>query len=430
MTGLIPASPEEIERDRNVPFNFTVNILDGAFFGMAFGFASLTAVLPLFISLMTDSAVWIGLIPAMHMVGWYLPQVFTAQGVARSAQFKPLVLRRTVLERVPFLGLVAVAWFLPGLGPKLGLLLTFLLMTCQGLGGGYTATAWQSMVAKIIPPRRWGFFFGIQAAAASLMGSVGVVAAGFILEKFEPPLNYTLCFLLASLILIISWFFLAMTREQKVAPPIVESHRPGFWRSVWGILRKDANFRWFTVARICFQLATMGFAFYSVYVVRQYDASESQVGIMTGVLTMTQMLVHPLVGWLGDRWSHRMAMSVGSLAAVLSVGIAFSARSVAWFYPAFALAGIANVTYWTNGMAMTLEFGRAEERPMYVGLLNTLIGPTALLAPIFGGKLADLYGYPAAFAASAVGGLLAMGMLVMAVRNPRKARLAQVGAEG
>ena len=88
MTGLIPASAEEIERDRNVPFNVTVNILDGAFFGMAFGFASLTAVLPLFISLMTDSAVWIGLIPAMHMVGWYLPQVFTAQGVARSAHFQ------------------------------------------------------------------------------------------------------------------------------------------------------------------------------------------------------------------------------------------------------------------------------------------------------------------------------------------------------
>lgn len=424
MTGLYPVSPEELERDRNVRFNFVVNMLDGGFFGMAFGFASLTAVLPLFISQMTDSAIWIGLIPSMHMVGWYLPQVFTAQGVARSARFKPLVLKRTVFERVPFFGLAAVAWFLPGMHPGVSLLLTFILMTLQGLGGGYTATAWQSMIAKVIPARRWGVFFGTQAAAASLAGSLSVVAAGFLLERVESPLSYALCFLLTAVIMVVSWFFLALTREQKQEPPAPKTQNTGFWRSLGEILRRDANFRWFTAARVCFSFATMGFAFYSVYVVRQYGATESQVGIMTGVLTMTQMLVHPLVGWLGDRWSHRVVMTFGALAAALSVGIAFSARSVGWFYPAFMLAGIANVTYWTNGMAMTLEFGRPEERAMYIGLLNTLIGPVAMLAPIFGGRLADLYGYPAAFAASAVGGLLALGLLILTVHNPRKSALA------
>ena len=38
----------------NVRFNATVNILDGAFFGAGLGFASVTTIIPLFVSLLTN----------------------------------------------------------------------------------------------------------------------------------------------------------------------------------------------------------------------------------------------------------------------------------------------------------------------------------------------------------------------------------------
>jgi hypothetical protein len=40
---------------RNFRLNYIVNLLDGGFFGFALGFASLTTVIPLFVSNMTDS---------------------------------------------------------------------------------------------------------------------------------------------------------------------------------------------------------------------------------------------------------------------------------------------------------------------------------------------------------------------------------------
>ena len=46
---------------KHVRFNAIVNILDGAFFGSALGFASFTTIIPLFVSQLTDSAILIGL---------------------------------------------------------------------------------------------------------------------------------------------------------------------------------------------------------------------------------------------------------------------------------------------------------------------------------------------------------------------------------
>ena len=149
-------SPAIIERNKNFPFNFIVNLMDGGLFGLALGFASFSTVIPLFVSTMTDSAILIGLIPAIHVVGWQLPQLFTAHRVSQQQRYKPMVMFFTVHERLPFLGLTLVAWFIPEIGPKIALFLTFMFLIWQGLGGGLTANAWQAMIAKIIPITRRG----------------------------------------------------------------------------------------------------------------------------------------------------------------------------------------------------------------------------------------------------------------------------------
>lgn len=408
------------ERDRHLRFNFIVNILDGGFFGFGIGFASFVTVLPLFVSTLTDSAILIGLIPAIHVVGWQLPQLFMARRVARLPRFKPMVLQLTIQERVPYLGLAAIAWFSPRLGPQLALGLTFLMLIWQGLGGGFTATAWQSMIGKIIPPNRWGLFFGSQAAAANLLASLSAVLAGLILERLASPMDFTLCFLFTVAAMAVSWFFLAQTREVQSPPAAAEPGLAAAQISLRAILRRDAAFRWFLVVRVLYQLATMGFAFYTVYAVRIHGLSEAMAGLLTGVLTIVQTAANPLLGWLGDRWGHRTAMGIGALAAILSALAAWGAPSAAWFYLVVILAAFANVAFWTIGLAMTLEFGSEVERPAYIGLSNTLIAPSAFLAPLFGGWLADRAGYPATFMASALGGVATLLVLVFALRGRRE----------
>ena len=409
-----------LELRKHLKHNLVVNLLDGGFFGFALGFASFVTVIPLFVSTMTNSAVLIGLIPAIHAMGWQLPQLLTADQVSRQKRYKPMVLLMTTQERIPFLGLAIVAWFVPVIGIQAALAITFMLLIWQGLGGGFTATAWQGMIGKIIPSERRGTFFGAQSAAANLMSSLGAVLAGLILENLGSPTDFTLVFLLAGASMSISWVFLSMTREPASRPVSTAATPRDFWKNLGVILKRDHNFRWFVVARMLSQLALMASAFYTVYAVRRHGMSEVTVGVMTGVMLGAQIAVNPILGWIGDRGSHRLAMEIGIAAATASALLAWWAPVASWFYVVFALAGVAYASIWTVGLAMTLEFGNEAERPAYIGLGNTLIAPATILAPFLGGWLADRSGYPAAFLASAAGGLATLVILRLFVRDPRR----------
>jgi MFS family permease len=404
---------------KHLRHNTIVNLLDGAFFGSALGFASFVTVLPLFVSSLTDSALLIGLIPAIHAMGWQLPQLFTANRLSQEKVYRPAVLKATIHERLPFIGLALLAWFSTSLDRRLALVLTFMLLIWQGLGGGFAANAWQSMIGKIIPSDRRGTFFGIQSAAANLLSSGSAIAAGLILARFVSPRNFSLVFLLAAASMGISFFFLSRTREPESLQPEPPVTPQMFWSNLGAILQRDGNFRWFLGSRMLSQLAVVAFSFYTVYVVRYHGLSEVEVGVMTGVLLGVQTLANPLVGWIGDRWSQRIALEIGVGAAALSAILAWWAPSPGWFYLVFVLAGVANAALWTTTLAMTLKFGQEAERPVYIGLSNTLVAPATILAPVLGGILADRFGYAAAFQASALGGLVTVAVLQFFVRDPQ-----------
>jgi MFS family permease len=404
-------------------FNIFVNLTDASFFGAAMGFASFITVIPLFVSNLTNSPILIGLIPAIHAVGWQLPQLFTAHRVSRSSRLLPIAMFFTINERLPFLGLCLLAWFLPNIGPKICLIFTFIMLVWQGLGAGFTATAWQSLIAKIIPNDRRGTFFGFQAAFANLLMSGSAILAGILLETVAYPLNFTLCFLFAFLALILSYISLGLVREEDTPTQIPPSQEKGLIQGSREILRRDANFRWFLVIRMLSQLAVMSFGFYTVYAVKSLGMSEITAGVMTGVLTFGQVIANPLMGWIGDRWNHPSVMKIGALAAALSSFLAWLAPGISWFYYVFILAGIANVSIWTIGMALSLEFGNESERPAYIGLSNTLVAPATILAPILGGGLAARFGYPSAFLIAAISGVITTLVLHFMLRDPRAMRL-------
>ena len=405
---------------KNLKFNSIVNVIDGSFFGAALGFASFVTVIPLFVSGFTESAILIGLIPAIHAVGWQLPQLLTAERVSRLSRIKPMVLWMTIHERVPFLGLGILAWFSPSLNNKLILLLTFVLLVWQGFGGGLTATAWQSLVAKIMPMRFLGTFYGIQSAAGNLLASIAAVLSGLILERNEYPGNFAVCFLLAGGCMLISQLFLGLTREKPLHFDHLPNARDSFWKRLSGILRRDRNFRWFIVARMATQFSFVGFAFYTVYAVKEFQIPVFLIGILTGLLLASQVTSNPFMGWLGDRSGHLRAFQLGVVSAAASTFLAWLADGPGWFYPIFLLAGIANAAGWTIPMAMTVQFGQEEDRPAYIGLANTLIAPVTFIAPILGGLLADIAGYPATFMASSIAGMLTLVLLVAIVQDPRK----------
>ncbi len=90
------------EVERNYPWNFTFNLLDGVAFWFGFNFISSSTIMPLFISKLTSDPLLIGLVAVIAQSGWTLPQFFTAGYIERSPREKPVIVNLGLfLERMP-----------------------------------------------------------------------------------------------------------------------------------------------------------------------------------------------------------------------------------------------------------------------------------------------------------------------------------------
>lgn len=399
-----------------------MNLLDGTTFGGASGFASTVTILPLFIASLTTSTALVGLIGSIQALGWQLPQLFTARRVARQERYKPMLLWMTIHERWPFLGLSLIALLIPFISKELALALVFVLYSCQAFGAGLTATPWQSMLGKVMPEQWRGRFFGMLFSGNNLMAAISALIAGYLLQKVAYPLNFAFCFFLAALFTLISFLFLAATREPAIPPPEEIANDTAFWSGLWDILKRDGNFRWFLAARIVIQFGMIGLGFYTVYATRHFHVGPETIGVMTGILLIAQMLVNPLIGWLGDHWGHRFVIAAGMLSMALSSLLVLLAPDATWMYPAFALAAVGSAVSITSILAMTVEFGDEHERPYYIGLGNTLIAPVSMLAPLIGGAMADSLGYDATFKLACGSAVLGICILLFLLRDPRALR--------
>lgn len=403
---------------KNLRFNYLVNVGDGTFFGLALGITSFTAVLPLFVASFTNSAILIGLIPSLHSLGWQLPQLFTARFTSSLKRLKPVLLAFSIFERLPFLALAFLAFFSSRLSASTVLLLSFSLLIFQGFMGGLAANPWQNMLAKVIPGEIRGTFFGVVNGSSNMMASLGALLSGFLLEKTFFPNNFAICFLLSFILYLISYTCLGLTREparqvNEIQPQTLANQKT----LIRQILKKDRRFTAFLITRFLYQFGMMALAYYTVFTAKVLQISTLTIGALTATLLIVQVISNPVLGWLSDRWGKRNAFLSGAISAGISAFLAALAQEDWIFFLVFLFMGIANSAYWTIGIAYSLEFGDETEKPTYVGLSNTLVSPSILIAPLMGGWLANMGGYRLTFWISCFFALLTALILVLFERN-------------
>lgn len=412
--------PQDL-RDK-LHYNTVVNLWDGSLFGFGImGLASYVTIIPLFLSYLTESTALIGFVATLFHIGWQVPQLLTSSYVASMQRYKPMVLAATLGERVPYFGLALLALAIPSIGVDIALVLVLILLALQSLAGGFTGTAWQSMISKIMPPHRLGSFFGIQSACVNLFGAGGALLASFILQRLDFPDSFSLLFTLAGISMLASFVGLALTYEPKSPPQnIAEQVR---WRQFGGrlrqILRGDDNFRWFLIARGLTAVSLTAISFYTIYGIRRFDMSPEFVGILTSVLLVANTISSSVIGWVGDRWGHRRVLIAANILTVLSITIALSASEASWFFAVFALTGIVNSAQWSTIMTITVQFGTVAERPYYIGMANTFIAPVTIFAPIIGGWLVDAVNFELTFGIFALAGLLSVLVYLILMQDPQ-----------
>ncbi len=403
----------------NQRWNFCVNVMVSGFWQFAMSFIFGATVLALYSSYLTDSAVLIGLIPAMQSAMFFFPQLLLARKAQTLARVKPFVVRLSLFERLPY-GVIALSIFLWPDAPR-GLayvILALCLMMATG-SGGLLNPAWKAMIAKVVPLRRRGLLFGLSNALGGLMGMGGAAISRQVFIRYDYPYSFAIIFMFCGIAQLISWGLMNLNREPTMQPKGRALSNNEYWRRLPKLLRQDRNFWRFLVGRNLMLLGTMGMTFYIVYARFAFNISDPFAANLTMAALLGQTVSTPLLGIFADRQGNKLLAELGSLFLMLALGLILLVRHEVWLYLVFMLANMSMAAGMISGINITMEFGPPAEMPTYSALASTVNAVPILMAPLVGGWLVDLFGYQLMFIVAVVFTLVGIVYMHALVRDPR-----------
>ena len=398
--------------------SFVLNVFNGALFNSASRLIDPPLVLTWFISQLTASNLLVGLVTPLGTAAWLLPQVFVSPRIQRMERKMGSYSLAGGIRVLIWLVLAGMLWFVDA--PAVLLLSFFVLYTTAWVVGGMAGLTFFDVVAKTIPATRRGSLFAWRQSVGGLLGlgASWVVTRVLNQPSLPFPRGHAVLFLLYGLTIAPAVGAFAAIRE----PAGERGIEPGSLGEQLGralrVLRRDDVYRRYMVARLALGLAEIALPFYAVYAKRVLGAPDGMVGIYVAARVAAQLLLNLLWGRLSDRRGNQVVMRLmsagGGLAAVFAIGLVVLVNVAQpqgpWLpylvLPLFLLDGAVLPAKVLSGSNFLLELVPAGERPLYLGLSNTLMGIVVLISGL-GGLVIDLLGFTCLFG-------LAAGLFVVA----------------
>jgi MFS family permease len=403
--------------------NYRLGVANGVLFSLGDSLASANLVLALLVRQLGGSLALVGLLPALQSGGFLLPQLLVGGRLQAMPYKLPLYRRAAAVRLSTFLILTLIVFASAAIPANLSLALLVIFYMVFNLGGGTSTLAFQDIVAKVVPARRRGAFFGTRQLLAGLLT---FVLAGplvrWLLDADGPlafPYNFgTLCLLCLVFYSLGLYAFTIVEEPPQTQLGTGVSFVEGLRRAP-SILRKQANYRQFIISRMLTRVGQIAEPFYLLYATEALGLPAGVAGVYLAVRAIAGALSNVLWGRVSERQGNRRLLLIAGVLIALTPALALLgpmlARSMglaelglsAAIGLVFLVSGVATDGSNIAGMTYLLEIVPDDERPTYMGLANTTLGLVTFL-PVLGGWLVGLLGYEGAFAIGLIFSLLGL----------------------
>jgi MFS transporter, Spinster family, sphingosine-1-phosphate transporter len=153
---------------------------------------------------------------------------------------------------------------------------------------------------------------------------------------------------------------------------------------------------------------------------REFHSTDQQMGALTTALFITYMLVAPLTGWLGDRFSRKPLIVLGAVLWSLATLATAWVHDYTTLYIRHALVGIGEATFSIYAPAVISDFYPERERNRILSFFYIAIPVGAALGYLAGGQMGSLWGWRAPFLICAVPGILVAALYLWLGREPER----------
>jgi len=154
----------------------------------------------------------------------------------------------------------------------------------------------------------------------------------------------------------------------------------------------------------------------SIYAARYPDSTPFTIGLTIGIYGLTQAVLQIPFGLLSDRIGRKTVITAGLLIFALGSVIAALSNTLEWLIIGRAIQGGGAVS--AAVLALVADLTREEQRGKSMAIIGMGIGSMFLLSISVATPLANAFGVEGLFWLTAMGALLAIAILHLAVPNP------------
>ncbi len=375
--------------------NFKLGVTNGVLYGLGTSFIARSTIIPSFLSHLTSSSPLIGVVSQFESIGWYLPQFIAASFVVHWPKKLPLYRIGWWVRSVALFSLAAVTLWSPSSAALLALAIALYAMFAAG--SGLSGVVFLELVAKTIPPKRRGRFFGLRISLASMLSvTLGAGAISLILSSRRFPTNFGLLFLVSAVIVTVGLGFMAFMREPRtrVVPDprtLMEHFREG-----WRIYRSDRRFSSYLHTRMLMATCTIGVPFLVIFAHQKLGFHVSDLGMFVAADCLGTVIGNFFWERLTDRRSAKVCLEAATL---VNIALPIVVLLYLWlplpkilFALVFAIAAAFDAGTSIGGLTYIIEISPEHDRATYIGLFSSLMSLPLMLTAV-AGVILDLTGF-------------------------------------
>jgi len=358
----------------------------------ALAFMAGSTVLPVFISKLTASRTLIGIISHVEWFGWMFPQLFAAAFLAHRRKALGFYNSLSIIRLFLF-AIVISSIFIFSDNYGAILVIFGIGFTIFSLSSGFAGVAFMEVVGKAIPVNRRGSFFGWRMFSGGLLAALGGLVIKKIMATYQFPYDFGYTCIVAWILMFLGLSCFAMLKEPENINPLTKAGPGIHLRTALKIFKDNKNLRKLIFSKGWVNTSLMAVPFYVIFAIDFLGAADWMAGIYLTAQMTGYLGSNLLWGWLSNRVSNRLVILLSSLFRMLSPFIAFTGYFIEIdpyvFSSVFLFLGMAEAGIDMGYMNYMLEISPDKGRPLYIGLIHTLVAPTILFAGL-GGWLSEI----------------------------------------
>lgn len=382
--------------ENNSNHNFKAFLWHSAFLALASNFMDVDTIIPSMLIKAGGGAVALGLLTAIMLGGSSLFQLIFASFLSKE-RFKKKYLLIGINLRVSALLLISLLFFGSAyLGNNLTILFIFLLISVFSFSGSYANVSYVDILGKSVLGNNRKRLF----SSKQIINSIGILASALVVREllkfFNYPVNYSILFLAAGVLLLIAslgfWRIREVETEIKVSRGFIE-----FFRMIPAEIKQNHNLRYYLLIINSLGLGLSVLPFLILLAKENFGLSYSLIGNFLLLRTVGMLGTGLFLFKNSNRFQYKNLLKFSLVLSTIlpTLSLLFSNQVVA-YQLIFILTGIFISVYRVAINGVLLEISTNENRAVYAGISGAGNILTTLF-PLFAGVLISIFGYQVVF---------------------------------